>query len=137
LVERVDAVSPSEAQFQRLGEYTFLIFKIQYFPGPQLILALKGLTSDLQRNHAITSKEVESINGLKWIKETNSLLFTGTTDTLQKIEQIVKKFYVPALAPKMEGGGVSNFVVYTPRFVPGDELIKILDEFQQNLMSAG
>ncbi|MGH2638010.1 MAG: secretin N-terminal domain-containing protein, partial [Rhabdochlamydiaceae bacterium] len=137
LVERLDVITPSEAQFQQLGEYTFLIYKIQYVPGPQLVLMLKGLTTDLQRNHAMTSKEVESINGLKWIKETNSLVFTGTPETLQKIELIVKKFDVPALAPKTEGTPVSNFIVYTPKFLPGDELIKILDEFQQNLVSAG
>ncbi len=137
LVQRVDALTANEAQIQQLGQYTFLIYKIQYVPGPQLVLALKGLTSDLQRNNAITLKEVEAINGLKWIKDTNSLVFTGTPDTLQKVELIVKKFDVPALAPKTDGVQSSNFVVYTPRFVPGDELIKILDEFQQNLISAG
>lgn len=138
LLDRVDTVSPSEAQIQQLGQYTFLIYKVQYVPGPQLVLALKGLTTDLQRHKAITQKEVDAINGLKWIKETNSLLFTGTPDTLQKIELLVKKFDVPALAPKIDGSPVvSNFVVYTPRFVPGEDLIKILDEFQQNLVSAG
>ena len=138
LLERVDVTTPSEAQIQQLGQYTFLIYKIQYVPGPQLVLALKGLTTDLQKNKAITQKEVDAINGLKWIKETNSLLFTGTPDTLQKIELLVKKFDVPALAPKIDGSPVvSNFVVYTPRFVPGEDLIKILDEFQQNLASAG
>lgn len=138
LLERVDVTSLSETQIQQLGEYTFLIYKIQYVPGPQLVLAMKGLTTDLQKNNAMTAKEVEAINNLKWIKETNSLLFTGTPETLQKIELLVKKFDVPALAPRAEGAPiVSNFVVYTPRFVPGEDLIKILEEFQNNLISAG
>ncbi len=137
LVQRVDTLTLSEAQIQQLGEYTFLIYKIQYVPGSQLILAMKGLATDLEHNNAITSKEVEAINGVKWIKETNSLVFTGTPDILQKIELILKKFDVPALAPKAEGVQPSTFVVYTPRFVPGDELIQILVEFEQNLISAG
>lgn len=139
LIADVDVISPSDAQIKQLGAYTFLIYKIQFVPGPQLVLALKGLTTDLQRNKAITPSEVDAINSLKWIKETNSLLFTGPPETLQKIELLVKKFDVPALAPQKDGGPppVSNFVVYTPRFVPGDELIQILEEFQHNLASAG
>ncbi len=137
LIERLDVLTPTEAQVQQLGQYTFLIYKIQYVPGSQLVLTLKGLTTDLQRNRAMTSQEVDVINGMKWIKETNSLVFTGTPEALQKVELLVKKFDVPALAPKGEATGAANFVVYTPRFVPGDELIKILDEFEQNLVSAG
>lgn len=137
LIERVDVLTPAEAQIQQLGQYTFLIYKVQYVPAPQLIAALKGLTGELQRTSAITVSEVDTINSLKYIKETNSILFTGSADTLKKIELLVKKFDVPSLSPKTDATPVSNFVVYTPRFQPGDELIKILDEFQQNLISAG
>jgi type III secretion protein C len=139
LVAGIDTLSQTDTQIKQLGEYTFLIYKVQYVPGPQLVLAIKGLTTDLQKTKAISQSEVDAINGLKWIKETNSILFTGPPETLQKIELLVKKFDVPALAPKTAGGPppVSNFVVYTPRFVPGDELIQILEEFQHNLASAG
>ncbi len=137
LAERIDALSSTEAQIQQLGQYTFLIYKVQYVPGPQLVLSLKGLTSDLQRTHSAPPDVIDSINGLKWIKETNSLLFTGTPDTLQKVELLLKKFDVPALAQKSDFTGTSNFVVYTPKYVPGEELIKILDDFQQSLASAG
>ncbi len=137
LLERVDVLTPSEAQIQQLGDYTFLIYKIQYLPGPELVMALKGLTTDLQRTNSLTPEEIQTLHGVKWIKETNSLVFTGTSATLQKVESLVKKLDVNALAPKTAATPVSNFVVYTPRFVPGNELIKILDEFQQNLLSAG
>ncbi len=137
LLTKIDVISPTEAQIQQLGQYTFLIYKIQYVPAPQLVLAIKGLTTDLGRNNAMTPSEIESINNLKWIKETNSLVFTGSAETLQKVELLVKKFDVPALAPKTTGAAPSSFVVYTPKMQPGDELIKILDEFQQNLMAAG
>ncbi|MGD0664960.1 MAG: hypothetical protein ABSA17_04440 [Rhabdochlamydiaceae bacterium] len=139
LIERVDVTSGNQSHIQKLGEYTFLIYKIRYVPGPQLVLSLKGLTTDLQRNNAISAQEVEAINGMKWIKDTNSLLFTGTSDTLEKINLLLQKLDVAGLAPQTAGGGatVSNFIVYTPRFVPGDELIKTLEDFQQNLMAAG
>lgn len=139
LLKQVDVISPQEAQVQQLGDYTFFIYKIQYVPAQQLIGALKGLTHDLQNNSAITAKEIDAINNLKWIKETNSLLFTGSPEALQKVEAILKKFDIPSLAPQSAGSApsVSNFVVYTPRWVPGDELVKILEDFQHNLLSAG
>lgn len=137
LIDRVDVITPTEAQIQQLGKYTFLIYKVQHVPGPQLVLALKGITTDLQRNHALSPQEIDAINGIKWIKDTNSLVITGTPEALQKIELLIRKFDVVALAPKGKATGAANFVVYTPRYVPGDELIKILDEFQQNLISAG
>ncbi|HEX2578772.1 MAG TPA: secretin N-terminal domain-containing protein, partial [Rhabdochlamydiaceae bacterium] len=71
---------------------------------------------------------------LKYVKETNSILFTGTPATLQKIETILKKFDAPA-------GGFpttpTTFIVYTPKHVPGDELIQILSDFEQNLVASG
>lgn len=135
IIARTDVASPQEAQIQQLGESTFLIYKIQYVPANQLITALKGLTNDLQRSGAIDQSVAVSINNLKYIKDTNSILFTGKTDTLQKLESILKKFDSAALAPG--GAGPSTFIVYTPKYVPGDELIQILTDFEQNLSASG
>ena len=141
LIAHVDVVSPEEVHIQQLGHLTFLIYKIQYVPGAQLTSALRGLATDLQRTGAIDQNVVNAINSMKWIKETNSILFTGSAATLQQVELMVKKFDIPALAPQPQPQismpVSSNFVVYTPKNQPGEELIKILEEFEQNLISAG
>lgn len=138
ILARTDVVSPQEAQIQQLGQSTFLIYKIQYVPSDQLISALKGLTNDLQRSGAIDQAVANSINHLKYIKDTNSILFTGTAETLQKLELILKKFDSSALSAQGEGPQLpSTFIVYTPKYLPGEDLIKILDDFAQNLASSG
>ncbi len=138
ILARTDVVSPQDAQIQQLGQSTFLIYKIQYVPSSQLITALKGLTGDLQRTGAIDQAVVDAINGLKYIKDTNSILFTGSDDALQKIEAILKKFDTSALAPQVAGSALpSTFIVYTPKYQPGDDLIKILEDFAQNLAASG
>jgi type II secretory pathway component GspD/PulD (secretin) len=138
ILARIDVISPQDAQIQQLGESTFLIYKIQYVPSAQLISALKGLTNDLQRSGAIDQSVVTSINNLKYIKDTNSILFTGTAETLQKLETILKKFDSPSLAIQAEGTPTpSTFIVYTPKYIPGDDLIKILEDFEQNLAASG
>jgi type II secretory pathway component GspD/PulD (secretin) len=138
ILARTDVVSPQEAQIQQLGASTFLIYKVQYVPASQLISALKGLSSDLQRTGAIDQPVVDSINNLKYIKDTNSILFTGAQPTLTRIEAMLKKFDTGALAPSTEGNATpATFIVYTPKYVPGDELIQILTDFEQNLVASG
>lgn len=137
LISRIDVVTPEEAQIQQLGQLTFLIYKIQHVPAGQLLAALKGLSFDLQNSGAIDSSVSEAINSMKYIKETNSVLFIGSTATLQKVELMVKKFDIPSLAPRVEGQPPGTFVIYTPKFQPGDELISILEEFEQNLVASG
>jgi len=135
ILARTDVTSLQEGQIQQVGESTFLIYKIQYTSSAQLITALKNVTTDLQRSGPSDQAVATSINTLKYIKDTNSILFTGTPATLQKIEAILKKFDAPA------GGqvhtGPTTFIVYTPKYVPGDELIQILSDFEQNLVASG
>ncbi len=140
LLTGIDIAAPSGAQIQQIGETTFLIYKIQYVPAPQLINSIKNFAADLHRTGAADRQVVDSISNVKWIKETNSLLFTGSKSTLEKVEGMVKKFDVASMVP-IEGGAIpsptSTFIVYTPKYLPGDELVQILKDFEQNLISSG
>lgn len=136
LLTRIDSLTPDEARIHKLGETTFLVYKIQYLPSQQLLSSLKEVALDLQHTGVLDSDVVKTIHGMKWIKDSNSIVFTGSPETLQKVELILQKFDNPGLSGKADAT-LSNFVVYTPKNVPGDELIKILEDFEQNLISAG
>jgi type II secretory pathway component GspD/PulD (secretin) len=136
ILTQIDVTSPGEAQIQHLGEATFFIYKIEHLAPAQLISAIKTLGIDLEQAHNIDKETVKSIEDVKWIKETNSLLFTGPEATLKIIETMVKKLDAPEPAPG-EGAAATTFIVYTPRFQPGEELISILQEFAKNLMASG
>jgi type III secretion protein C len=133
ILVRTDVVAAKEG-IQQLGESTFLIYKIQFVPSSQLISTLKGLTGDLQRAGTLDQAVAASINNLKYIKDSNSLLFTGAPETLQKLETILKKFDSSGTTGPATP---STFIVYTPKYIPGDELIEILTEFEQNLVASG
>jgi type II secretory pathway component GspD/PulD (secretin) len=137
IISKIDVITPQEAQIQQLGEHTFLIYKIQYVPAGQLLTALKGLSTDLESTGAIDQSVAEAINSMKYIKETNSVLFVGSAAALEKVELMIKKFDIPTLAPRTDVAPPGTFVVYTPKFQPGDELISILGEFEQNLVASG
>ena len=138
ILSQIDVLASDEAQIQRLGEATFFIYKIQTLPPTQLISALKSLSgTDLEYSGNIDKSTIKSIENLKWIKETNSLLFTGSESTLKTIETMVKNSSTPIVAVQEEGHTVTTFIVYTPKYQPGDELIIILQDFGRSLASSG
>ena len=137
ILSQIDVLASNEAQIQHLGEATFFIYKIQTLPPTQLISALKSLGTDLEYSGNIDKSTIKSIENLKWIKETNSLLFTGSESTLKTIETMVKKLDTPIVAVQEEGHTVTTFIVYTPKYQPGDELIIILQDFGRSLASSG
>jgi type III secretion protein C len=123
---------------QHIGNLTFFLYKIQYASADKLISSLKTFAQELKQTNVQDKQLADAINGVKWIKETNSLLFTGSNDTLERIEQLVKKFDIPSLAgPTPVARAATTFVIYNPRYLNGDELISILCDFMQNLMNSG
>lgn len=122
---------------QRIGETTFLIYKIKYASGPQLLSSLKAVTGDLKRADA-DQMLIDTLNNARYIQETNSIIFTGPPETLQKAEALAERFDIPALAPlPPERPSPEIFRIYKPRCVPGQELIHIMHDFQQNLIESG
>ena len=123
---------------QRIGNVTFLLYKVKEADTQQLINSLKLFAQDLKQTNIQDKDLAESIDKVRWIKETNSLLFTGPQEVLQRIEELLKKFDTSQL--KGETPSVktpSTYVIYSPKYVPGDELITILCEFVHNLSNSG
>lgn len=137
LINGIDT-SAALGAIQSIGNLTFLLYKIQSASPDKLISSLKTFAGDLKKSNVEDKQLAEAINGVRLIKETNSLLFTGSNQALEKVEQLVKKFDIPSL-----GGHVpvernaSTFVIYNPKYLTGDELISILCDFMQNLMESG
>ncbi len=137
LINGIDT-STALGAIQRIGNLTFYLYKIQYASPDKLISSLKVFANELKQTNAQDKQLADTINHVKWIKETNSLLFTGNADTLERIDQLVKKFDLPTLggsAPVERAASI--FVIYNPKYIHGEELISILCDFMQNLMHSG
>ncbi len=124
-----------------VGATTFFIYKIQYSTATQLMGSLKSVARDLLKGGLDDQELGKSIESMKWIKETNSILFTGTDSALEKVQGLIAKFDIPALAPappsSSEPISAENFVIYHPQYKTGEELIELLCEFGQNLKLSG
>ncbi|MBS0653481.1 MAG: hypothetical protein JSR39_08160, partial [Verrucomicrobia bacterium] len=137
MLQRIDSGEGGGA-IQHIGKVTFLIYKLQYVTGDQLMSSLKNFSLQLQNSKVEDKELVKTINDMRYIKETNSLLFIGPTDTLERINALAQKFDIPSLvqAPPPERPA-ATFVVYTPKSLNGEELISILCDFETNLQNSG
>lgn len=129
LLEEVDA--PSSSGLHGVGAKTFFIYKAQSQSYHQLAQSLKSVANDLAKGGLNDQELAAAIHSMSEIPETNSLVFTGTPAALQEVQTLISKFDAPALPATP-----ATFVIYRPKFVPGDELIKILCDFIANLKAA-
>lgn len=136
ILQTVDVVSTAPAPVQTIGNTTFLIYKIKYADPTIMLNSMKSFATELSKSNVQDKELGDVINTAKYIKETNSILFTGSQDSLARVEKIAEKFDVASPQPVLREPA-SSFVVYNPKYQSGDELISILCDFMQNLMSSG
>jgi type II secretory pathway component GspD/PulD (secretin) len=139
VISELDVPSAAQVGMQKIGESTFFIYKIQYADVAQLETSLKSIAVDLTKGGTTDRDVAQAIYSMKWVKETNSILFTGTEAALIKIqEQILPQFDVPALSgPPSSEQSIMTYATYHPQARPGDELIQLLRDFENTLRLGG
>lgn len=122
----------SKQAIQKVGKINFWVYKIQQATPQQLITSIKSIATDLSKLDTSNKEFLRSLESLRYIKETNSLVFTGTQESLEKVEPLVKKFDIPS---EVEAPSETSYFVYKPSYLPGPELEEILTHFVENLKS--
>jgi type II secretory pathway component GspD/PulD (secretin) len=136
LLVTLDSGSAHPTPIQTIGGSTFLIYKIQNAGSSELVNSLHSFAKQLSESPGYDKNLATALDSVKWIKETNSLLFTGSEDTLKKVEPLVEKFDLSSLKPAVRESA-SAFVIYSPKYQSGESLIGILNEFMENLVHSG
>lgn len=143
LIADIDIPPAAHAPIQHVGKTTFLLYKLKNASGPQIVSSLKNMTSELKKSGSSDKDFIAALNSIKYIKETNSLFFSGTEDSLLKVQSLVEKFDVTSLSAKPEitaqstATGPSNFFVYKTQSLAGPDLEKLLGDFAEHLSSSG
>ncbi len=144
LIKDIDVPPEKHVPIQRVGKTTFLLYKLKNASGPQVISSLKAMTADFKKSGTSDKDFIAALQSVKYVKETNSLLFTGNEEALLKVESFVEKFDVTSLAAPTAAEpltpltpGASDFLLYKPVSVPGTELEKMMLDFSENLKMSG
>jgi len=135
LLPSIDQIK--EEDVKTVGKTTFLVYKIKYVSGPILMGYLRDMANDLQRAGSSDTALITTLQNMRYVKETNSIIFTGTANVLQQAQALASKFDIPELGAEQPVRSPSGYLIYKPKYVPGQQLILILRDFQQNLTSSG
>lgn len=126
---------------QQVGQTTFLVYKIRNQSATQLLSSLRSVASDMEKSDNPDRSLIKSINGMRFVKENNSILFLGAKPTLQKIETLLQKFDTGDAPvekiPTSPRVGAEVFFIYKPKYQAGEHLIETVKEFEQNLIESG
>ncbi len=140
LIKDIDLPPKTHAPIQHVGKTTFLLYKLKNASGPNIVASLRNMAAELKRTNTSDKDLLAALNTIKYVKETNSLFFSGTEEALNKVQGLVEQFDVTSLAPKPEISaptGPSNFFVYKPLSLAGPDLEKLLQDFGDHLKSSG
>lgn len=73
----------------------FYIYKLQYRKGDQLSTALGRIGQTLQQSTTTNADLVATINSIQWIESSNSLVFTGTSESIEKVKELIIEIDTP------------------------------------------
>jgi len=110
----------------------FYIYKVQKAGKEQVEKSLEQLARSLKKSDSDRDL-VDSIQSMRYIKETNSFIYTGTDESLKKLREILPTFDV-AVAQYSPS---SHYVLYTPKYLSGKELEDAIADLEDNLASSG
>lgn len=138
LISHIDSAEGA-AGIQHIGKTTFLIYKLKYVTADQLIAALKNFSAQLPTSTEADRALVQCLNTMRYIKETNSVLFTGSDETLERVNTLLEKFDNASLAPPevTAARGELTYVIYEPKYLAGQDIITVLEDFEVNLKGTG
>lgn len=128
--KKVEAILKTLDSFSDTRSY--YIYKVQKAEKEQVERSLEQLAKSLRRS-AKERDLTDAIESMRYIEETNSLIFTGSDEALKKLRELLPTFDVAV----SEYSPSSHYWLYTPKYLSGKELEQALDEIEDSLSSSG
>lgn len=73
----------------------FFIKKLQYQHGDKLVDSLKKIADSLLASATQNTDLITTINSIQWLESSNSLVYTGTADSINKVTELVNEIDIP------------------------------------------
>lgn len=73
----------------------FFIHKLRYRRGDQIVQALTRIAESLQAGGNANPELIATIAGIQWIESPNSLVVTGTSEAIEKLQDLIDEIDTP------------------------------------------
>ncbi len=136
LIEILDVQTTSNIKTTDLGS-NFLVYKVKHINPQDLLNHLKQLIKD-EGNPSQETSITKTIKNARYVKESHSLIFTGSKGDLGKIETFLNDLDVSQNPPQVSADRhVEGYKLYRPSYVSGLELIQMVKNFEEHLVASG
>ena len=88
-------LSTAELPVGHIQRTQFYIYKMQYRKGDEVQAALMRVGESLKLTSATNGDLVQAIDSAQWIEASNALIFTGTVEALDKVQEFVREIDAP------------------------------------------
>ena len=72
------------------------------------------MASDLARAGSSDEDLIKTLNNMRYVKDTNSIIFTGPSEAVEKARALAEKFDIPGLAQKVPVRSPTGFLMAAP-----------------------
>ncbi|HRW58223.1 MAG TPA: hypothetical protein P5048_01235 [Chlamydiales bacterium] len=138
LIIRFDISDEEKTQ----GPSSFFIYKPLNLSGPALETILKDFVDHLENAGLDNKPLTQAINSARWIEKTNSLIFTGTQETLSEVKGLLASFDTTSESPLETPDSIqpiddTSFLVYKLQYHKGDEIQVALRQIAKDVDKVG
>jgi len=139
LLKEIDVPAAKPSPIQQVGTRTFLLYKLKNANAAQITAAIRSITDEMRKAGGTDKEFIRALGSMKYVKETNSLMFTGDKEALEKVESLVERFDITGTEERtgVPLATATNFFVYKPQSIAGPELEKLMLDFMDNLKQSG
>ena len=122
-----------------IQQSSFLVYNIKHATEEQLRSSLHNLADYLETGKSSNESLILAIDSMRWIKATNSLLFTGHASALKELSDILPSFDVTPEKSKVtltQTPLSTEFLIYSPKLTTAANLKNLIMETAARLKSA-
>lgn len=106
----------------------FYIYKLENVTEKQLQNEINGFIARLKKSETPDLALIKALSSFKYVETSNSVIFTGGRAAIEKVKDLL---------PSLDVKDNSEFYVYSPKNMDGEELLKSLNELVSNLKKSG
>lgn len=131
------ALAKIDSQKELSGSYanTFFLYKLQYAPGNIIIQNLKDLSANIPPEDPSNISVIKSIQSLKWVKENNAILITGSTATIDQVKSLIGEFDTNS-GEKITTDSKADFFIYKHLNQSPEQLANALKDLAKDLLES-
>ncbi len=133
LLAKYDYPRPAAAV---LARNQFYLYKPQNLDAAKIQKALRDIGENLKNSQLADSNFLSTIESMKYVDSTNSIIFTGTEEALQKIQTLIKDVDV-ASQKTIQHLGKTTFFLYKLQFASGDQIVSAINKIVADLKKSG